>query len=277
MSLLQGRWVEDYTLSERKIKFQNDQFLLGRDAADAVDLQMFKIDLTDELEFGIQPVYQGSTFTPKSLITKEYAEQLIFGLRDPKDACQAATVGNIDLSSAVAAYDSVTMVADFRILVHLQTDPVENGIYKFVAVGSPLVRTEDFDENAEVTTGASTLVNGGATYNKASFAVTTPDPIVVGSSAIIWAQVPSLGNLLVFRDILITLNATDISNGYVDLAHAIQPESIHIAPKGGLPQAVGDDYSISLPTVVSRITFAGDLGLYLQDADKVIVKYSYEP
>jgi hypothetical protein len=74
------------------------------------------------------------------------------------------------------------------------------------------------------------------------------------------------------------LTATNISNGYVDLAHEAIGESIH-AFVDRLAIHQGEDFSISVVGGVTRITFTGDLvspGQSSLDAsDNIYVRYQY--
>jgi len=67
-----------------------------------------------------------------------------------------------------------------------------------------------------------------------------------------------------------TLNATDISNGYVDLAQT-PSDILDVTPKGGVKQEEAVDYTIS----TNRVTFAGDLSTLLADGDKLMITYLY--
>ncbi len=77
---------------------------------------------------------------------------------------------------------------------------------------------------------------------------------------------------------VITLDGTDISNGYIDLASdAFSAASIHVTPAGGIEQVQGTDYTVSLTGGaggVTRITFAGDLSAQAADTDVILVSYS---
>jgi hypothetical protein len=74
------------------------------------------------------------------------------------------------------------------------------------------------------------------------------------------------------------LNATNISNGYIDLAQNAIGESIH-AFVDRLAIHQGEDFTISVVGGVTRITFAGDLvspGQSQLDAnDNIYVRYQY--
>jgi len=74
------------------------------------------------------------------------------------------------------------------------------------------------------------------------------------------------------------LTATDISNGYVDLAEEIIAESIH-AFVDRLAIHQGEDFTLSVVGGVTRITFAGDLvspgQSQLDASDNIYVRYQY--
>jgi len=85
-----------------------------------------------------------------------------------------------------------------------------------------------------------------------------------GALAPVWARVK------------FDLTATDISNGYVDLPHEAIADSIH-AFVDRLAIHQGEDFTVSLVSGVTRITFAGDLvapGQSQLDAnDNIYVRY----
>lgn len=74
---------------------------------------------------------------------------------------------------------------------------------------------------------------------------------------------------------IFTLDGTDISNGYVDLAHAAVSSSERVWPVGGPEQEYNVDYTLSVPVAVTRVTFAGDLASKLVAGKKLVVEYAY--
>lgn len=56
----------------------------------------------------------------------------------------------------------------------------------------------------------------------------------------------------------LTLNGTDITNQYKDLAFIVVPSSLNLSVSG-VVQVEGVDYTLSTVSLVTRITFAGDL------------------
>lgn len=97
-----------------------------------------------------------------------------------KVPCKVATTGNITLSGAQTVA-GVPVVAGDRVLVRAQTNAVENGIY-IVDTGA-WQRAPDWDGNRDIVHGtlATAFDSGGNAYQ---YIVSTPDPIVIGTTAL---------------------------------------------------------------------------------------------
>jgi len=109
-------------------------------------------------------------------------------LLDWKDSVRATTTANIDIASAPAAIDGVTLVSGDRILVKDQTAGAENGIYVFNGAATPLTRSEDADSNEEVTANMSVFVAEGTSFQDCMFTLITNDPIVLDTTALSFAK-----------------------------------------------------------------------------------------
>ena len=277
MAKLLGKWVADRAIDTNHIAFTNDAFVIGRNNADIADLNMFKINASDVIEFGIEPTWGTAPSTGVALANKDYVDAAIFGLRDPKDAVRVASTGNIDIASAPAAIDGVALVAGDRIGLIAQTAGAENGIYVFTAAAAALTRSLDANEAAEVTQGLSFLVVEGTVNAYRTYALVTADPIVVDTTVLVFVQTPSLGNIVVFQNPVVTLIAGDITNGYIELAQEADANSLNISVIGGLLQEKAVDYTITVPVAVTRLTFAGDLLAGAVAGDKLSLNYIYLP
>lgn len=73
-----------------------------------------------------------------------------------------------------------------------------------------------------------------------------------------------------------TLNATDISNGYIDLSKVASSESEVIYPRFGIKQSKVVDWTASYQGGASsktRLTFTGDLASILEDGDVLDIRF----
>lgn len=109
---------------------------------------------------------------------------------DWKESARVATTANINLASAPAAIDGVTLVSGDRVVVKDQTDPIENGIYVFNGTGSAMTRSLDADQDSEVTAMMTVAVSEGTVHADQVFTVTSNDNIIVGTSAIVFGILP---------------------------------------------------------------------------------------
>jgi hypothetical protein len=107
--------------------------------------------------------------------TKAYVDLVAQGLK-PHGNARVASTGNVDISSAPASIDGVTLVNGDRVLLWQQTSNLENGVYIFNGSGSAMTRADDFDcdTNGEVYNGSFIPeITEGTTYEKYSFVVTS--------------------------------------------------------------------------------------------------------
>lgn len=112
---------------------------------------------------------------------------------DRKESVRVATTANIDLASAPASIDSVTLSSGDRVLVKDQTTASQNGIYVFNGAGSAMTRATDADTNDKVTAGMFTLVAEGGINPDTLWVLTTNDPITLGTTALSFSQLSGSG------------------------------------------------------------------------------------
>lgn len=271
MSQIDGKWIKDNTVKDNHIQLRNDQCLRGRNAGDTADVNILKVNGSDAVEFCAQPKWNADPVANDDLANKGYVLDVLSGLRDPKDAVQLASTGNLTLSGE-QTIDGV-LTSSSRVLVKNQTVASENGIY--ITAAGAWSRASDADEDDEVTQGMSCLVTEGTTNARKLYVLTTADPITVGTTALSFAQAPNPANFLIPKQVEFTLSAGDITNGYVDLAHEAESESVAVTPLGGPKQQLSTDYTISTVSNVSRITFAGNLASLAAAGDVLLVEYQY--
>jgi len=269
-----GKWIKSKTITDDHIQLRNNQALDGRNLGDTANIPIVKVNTSDLPEFMTQPQFNGSPSTDNDLVNKGYVLGALAGLRDPKDACRLASTANIDLATGtLLTVDGVVCVAGDRVLVKDQIVASENGIY-IAAVGA-WVRSSDADISAEVTQGLSCLIIEGTNNARKLYTLATPDPIVLNTTSLSFAQAPNPANFLIPKNYPVAVNPTIVSNGYFDLPHNAEVESIHVVPVGGPEQVYNSDYTVSVVSNVTRITFAGDFVTRVANGDALIVHYSY--
>ncbi len=100
-----------------------------------------------------------------------------------KAPCRLATTGNITLSG-LQTIDGVAGAAGDRVVVWQQTIATQNGIY--LAASGNWTRALDFDGALDIVKGTRVYVHSGASFQRTVFAVTTANPITVGTSEIVF-------------------------------------------------------------------------------------------
>lgn len=102
-----------------------------------------------------------------------------------KTAVRVASTANVAVASALingAVMDGVTLATGDRVLLKNQTVPSENGPYTVAAAGAA-ARATDADTAAEIT-GALIFVKSGTANGNKQFALMTPAPITLGTTAL---------------------------------------------------------------------------------------------
>jgi hypothetical protein len=112
---------------------------------------------------------------------------------DVKASVRAISTTNLTLSGEQTV-DGVALVAGDRILVAGQSTGAQNGIY-VVAAGA-WSRATDADTSADVTTGLFTFVSEGTTNASNGYVLTTPEPIVLGTTALTFTQFSGAGQII---------------------------------------------------------------------------------
>lgn len=120
-------------------------------------------------------------------VTKQQLDAAIRGL-DWKPSARAASTTNVTLASPGTTIDGVTLASGDRILLKDQSTGSQNGLYVWTAAGSALTRATDADSSAEVTGGMAVTVTEGTVNGDKVFVLTTNDPIVLDTTALVFAQ-----------------------------------------------------------------------------------------
>lgn len=232
MSQIKRKFIEANAVGGAQILLDNNQTLRARNAANTADVDIIKVRTDDVLEYQVLP--QASTSlpipsAPKEFATIEYIQNVIQGKQDAKDAVNALADTNQALTgSTPLVIDGLTITLGMRVLLTGQTTASENGIYTYSVSGPTytLTRSNDANTNAAVTTGLYTMVISGTVYSGYEAILTTPDPIVLDTTALTFAKYPSTISL-VAGDMLIRTGNT---------------WSVDLAPLGGLESTnLGND------------------------------------
>jgi hypothetical protein len=112
---------------------------------------------------------------------------------DYKQATRVITVSNIALSGgAPSLVDGVNLSVNDRVLVTGQTTQSQNGIYDVDTVGSgsngTWTRSSDTNVTGELLAGTIVMVTEGLTYADTQWKLITNDPIIIGTSSLVFQQ-----------------------------------------------------------------------------------------
>jgi len=143
--------------------------------------------------------------------TKGYVDSAVNGT-DWKQSVRVATTANITLSG-LQTIDGVSVIAGDRVLVKDQSTGSQNGIY--VVASGAWTRSTDADANAEVTAGLSVMVTEGSTNADSQWRLTTNDAIVVGTTALTFAQIGAGSSYSQGTGIIISGNVISVDTAVV--------------------------------------------------------------
>jgi hypothetical protein len=124
-------------------------------------------------------------------LTKPRAYQ-IFDI-DYKQAVRVITLTNVTLAGgAPSTVDGVGLSIGSRILVAGQSTGSQNGVYQVSVLGTgsngTWIRSVDTNESGELNAGTIVMVTEGVTYKDTQWKLTTNDPIVIGTTALVFEQ-----------------------------------------------------------------------------------------
>ena len=112
---------------------------------------------------------------------------------DYKQAVRVITLTDITLSGgAPAEVDGISLVVGNRVLVAGQDPGSENGLYIVQTVGAgsngTWVRSSDGNQDGEIEAGMIVMVTEGTVYKDTQWKLTTNDPIIIGTTALVFEQ-----------------------------------------------------------------------------------------
>jgi hypothetical protein len=153
---------------------------------------------------------------------KGYVDSVAQGL-DVKASVRVATATVLDAFTSTATnvltadesgalvVDGVTLSVGDRLLVknQLTTTAKYNGIYDVTATGGVsaqwvITRSADANTSAEVTSGMFTFAEQGTTNDNTGWVLTTNNPIVLNTTALVFAQFSGAGTYTASNGVLLT-------------------------------------------------------------------------
>ena len=123
-----------------------------------------KADLSAVWAFTALPQTNADPTQANDLCRKSYVDGLIQGMHW-KDSVRVKSNANIDISSAPATIDGITMSAGERVLLSNQDTGTEDGLWDYNGSGSAMSRTSDADTFQELN-GAAVFVREGTSANE---------------------------------------------------------------------------------------------------------------
>jgi len=270
MAQVSTKFVADNAINDLKERLRNNQPLRARNAADSGDISILKVDASDVIQFLQLPQ---ANFTPSAasdLANKSYVDSAVSATAQvSKTSVAVVSTSNLTLSGE-QTIDGVLTSAS-RILVAGQTTAANNGIY--VTAAGAWARSTDADSSAEVLRGMNVFVSSGTLYDNTVWYLDGVGAVTLGSTSLSFVKVTKVPKK---EDL--TLNGTDITNQYKDLAITAISSSINLSVNGVM-QYEGSDYTLSIVGGVTRVTFAGDLatggGAELVSGDILHFQYMY--
>jgi hypothetical protein len=267
MALLQTKWIADDAVNDQKVKLRNNQNLRARNAADSADINILKVNASNEIEFASTPKIGANT------IQTSADKGVANGLAPLNGSSK------IDATYLPSYVDDVEEYANFAALpgvgetgkIYVTLD--NNEVFRWTgSVYVEISPSEVASVNGAV--GVVVLDADDLLYTQAD-----TDDWTVADNSSIKATLDEVGSRLVAVETgggnpvpqyqIFTLTGTDITNGYVTLSATPVSNSVAVFPKGGLEQEFGVDFSLT----GAQLNFIGDLATILASGDKLIVKY----
>lgn len=143
---------------------------------------------------------------------KNYVDAAVAGL-SWKQEVRVATTVNGTLATAYAngaSIDGITLATGDRILIKNQTAQADNGIYIVQASGAP-IRSTDADSGTELV-GATVYVDQGTVNATSGWTQTTPAPITLGTTNIVWSQFSGNGSYTAGAGLTLTGNTFSLTS-----------------------------------------------------------------
>lgn len=194
---------------------------------------------------------------------KQYVDGLVRGL-SWKASVRAASTANVDIASAPATLDGVTLANGDRVLLKNQTDASENGVRVFTAESAALSRASDSATAAQLV-GATYTVTEGSTLADKVFRLVT-DSVTVDTTNLTFTEIGGAGSSYTAGDGLSDTGNTfavnagtglEISSDTVRIAAAAAGNGLTGGAGSALAVGAGTGITVNANDVALAATAAG--------------------
>ena len=283
MAKISKKHIQANAIDESLIKLGNNGFIKARNFADDADVDVIKVNASNEIELASKPKVGSETLAYMSDIPTLPSMFEIQGNWNANTNTPTLSNGTNGTGATyplyivnVAGTSTVDGVSTWSVgdMIYFansawhKMDNVDDVVSVNGSTGAVVLDTDDIAEGSNKYF-SDALAKSAVVVNSSAGSETDQAMSVSASKAYVASQIATVSQS--FDEEVITLSAGDITNGYVDLSNSPIADSLHVIPVGGLTQEVGTDYTLS----GARVTFAGDLATILESGDKLICKYAY--
>ena len=240
MSQIKKKFIENNAIDGTKFQLLNGQTMRAVDTL-GVDRDLFYFNSSNEWQFSVTPKLSVDPQGNNDLVRKSYVDSEV----SAEESARIAAV-----SAEESARISADNALDARLDIIEGADTVEGSVAKAEKDAKDYTDAEVADEASLRTTADQALQ----------------------------AQIDTINDVLHEKEKFV-LTGTNITNGYINLAHEVIEKSLLVTVDRLVAHA-GDDYTVSVVSGVTRITFAGSLASgedeELVAGDIVRVMYRYQ-
>jgi len=148
--------------------------------------------------------------------TKAYVDSVAAGL-DPKASVRVASTANLNTAAPGTPIDGASMAVGDRVLLKNQTAAYDNGIWIWNGAAVAMTRSPDANNSFEVTAGMFVFVTDGVTQADTGWVLATNDPIVLGSTNLLFTQFSGAGAITAGTGLTRSGNTISIDTALVPL------------------------------------------------------------